>query len=350
MLYHVPRIGRSVLHALAAGWAILLAALPTVAAAPLELHGHRGARGLAPENTLAGFAEALAIGVSSLEMDLGVTADDRLVVLHDSRLDPAITRDAAGRWLQPPTPPVRSLTLEQLRRYDVGRIDPASAHARRWPEQRPRDGERIPTLAEVAALVRASGNRTVRFQLETKLDPHQPALTAPPELFARLLVEEVRRLGIADRVTVQSFDWRTLKTVQALAPEIATACLTVQQRRLDNLERGRPGPSPWTAGLDLEAIGGSVPDLVEAAGCRVWSPAWEDLHLLSLAEAHSLGLAVVTWTVNDPAVMEGLVDGGVDGIVTDYPDRLRELMRRKGLALPPATPMPQRGPDPGRAP
>lgn len=341
MLYHVPRIRRTVRLALAASQALLAMALPAAAAGTLDLEGHRGARGLAPENTLAGFAEALAIGVSTLEMDLGVTADDRLVVLHDSRLDPAITRDAAGRWLRPPGPPVRSLTLEQLRAYDVGRIDPASAYAGRWPEQQPRDGERVPTLAEVAALVQAAGNEAVRFNLETKLDPRQPALTASPEPFARLLVEEVRRLGIAGRVTVQSFDWRTLKAVQELAPEIPTACLTVQRRELDNLQRGRPGPSPWTAGLDLEAVGGSVPDLVKAAGCRVWSPAWEDLHILSLDEAHSLGLTVVVWTVNEPAVMEGLIDGGVDGIVTDYPDRLRELLRRKGRPVPAATPVPR---------
>jgi glycerophosphoryl diester phosphodiesterase len=233
---------------------------------------------------------------------------------------------------------VRSLTLAELQAFDVGRIDPASRYAKRFPAQRPHDGARVPTLAEVVALTRAAGNATVRFNVETKLDPRQPELTVAADRFARLLVDEIRRLDIVGRTVVQSFDWRTLRAVQVLAPEIATACLTTQQPSLDNLQRGKPGASPWTAGLDLEAVGGSVPDLVKAAGCRIWSPAYEDLHLLSLGEAHSLGLQVVVWTVNDATVMESLIDGGVDGIITDYPDRLRDLMVRKGLPVPTPTP------------
>ena len=277
----------------------------------------------------------MASGVTTLELDLGVTADDRLVAIHDSRLDPAITRGGDGRWLDEPTPVVRSLTLEQLRAFDIGRIDPASRYARRFPEQRPHDGARIPTLDEVVALTEAAGASAVGFNIETKLDPRRPELTPSPEHFARLVVDEIHRLGIGSRTTVQSFDWRTLRAVQALAPEIATACLTVQQSWLDNLERGRPGPSPWTAGFDLEAAGGSVPDLVRAAGCRIWSPAYEDLHLLSLTEARAMKLPVIVWTVNDPTTMEALIDGGVDGIIMDYPDRLRRLLQRKGLPVPP---------------
>lgn len=330
LLYHERRT-RSIALLVAAALHFL-----SGGAAAFDLQGHRGARGLAPENSLPGFARALAIGVTTLELDLGVTADDKLVAIHDSRLDPAVTRGPDGRWLAEPTPAVRSLTLEQLRALDIGRIDPASRYARRFPEQQPRDGARIPTLDEVVALAEAAGASAVRFNIETKLDPRHPELTPAPADFARLVVDEIRRLGIAPRTTVQSFDWRTLRAVQALAPEIATACLTVQQPWLDNLERGKPGPSPWTAGFDLEAVGGGVPDLVRAAGCRIWSPAHEDLHLLALSEARAMKLAVIVWTVNDPTTMEALIDGGVDGIITDYPDRLRRLLQRKGLPVPPA--------------
>jgi glycerophosphoryl diester phosphodiesterase len=332
VLYHEP-LARHIAR-LALASALLLPG----AAAGFDLQGHRGARGLAPENTLAAFAAALSTGVGTLELDLGVTADDRLVVLHDPTLNPALTRGPDGRWLTPPTPAVRSLTLAQLQAFDVGRIDPASRYARRFPEQRPQDGSHVPTLAQVVELIRASGNEAVRLNVETKIDPRRPELTVPPELFARLLVEEVRALGIADRTTVQSFDWRTLRAVQSIAPELPTACLTAQQRSFDTIEGGRPGPSPWTAGLDVDAFGGSVPDLVAAAGCRIWSPAYEDLHVLSLTEAKQRGLQVVVWTVNDMATMEGLIDGGVDGIITDYPDRLRDLMVRKGLPVPPPAP------------
>ena len=329
-VYHERRTRRIALLAAAA-----LHVLSAGTVAAFDLQGHRGARGLAPENSLPGFAKALASGVTTLELDLGVTADDRLVAIHDSRLDPAITRGGDGRWLDEPTPVVRSLTLEQIRAHGIGRIDPASRYARRFPEQRPHDGARIPTLDEVVALTEAAGASAVGFNIETKLDPRRPELTPSPEHFARLVVDEIHRLGIGSRTTVQSFDWRTLRAVEALAPEIATACLTVQQSWLDNLERGRPGPSPWTAGFDLEAAGGSVPDLVRAAGCRIWSPAYEDLHLLSLTEARAMKLPVIVWTVNDPTTMEALIDGGVDGIITDYPDRLRRLLQRKGLPVPP---------------
>jgi glycerophosphoryl diester phosphodiesterase len=332
MLYHGWAQGRTLPLALAF---LLAHAVPAPA---FDLQGHRGARGLAPENTLAGFAVALATGVTTLELDLAVTADDALVAVHDLELDPDITRGPDGAWLKLPGPPVRSLTLVQLRAYDVGRIDPRSRYARTFPEQRPADGERIPTLAEVVALTEAAGNATVRFNLETKLDPTRPALAPSPERFAELLVAELRRLGVAWRSTVQSFDWRTLVRVRELAPEIETACLTTEARGRDNLGRGRPGPSPWTAGLDRDAFD-SVPALVEAAGCAVWSPAFEDLHALSLAEAHALRLKVLPWTVNDLATMEALINGGVDGLITDYPDRLRGLLVELGKSVPPATPV-----------
>lgn len=317
--------------------ALLLLAF-TGPAAAFDLQGHRGARGLAPENTLPGFAVALGIGVTTLELDLVVTADDRLVVVHDLELDPAITRGPDGRWLRGTGPAVRSLTLAELRGYDVGRINPLTRYSWQFPRQRPADGARIPMLAEVVALTAAAGDEEVRFNIETKLDPGRPELTPEPDAFARLVVEEVRRLGIEARTTVQSFDWRTLRAVQALAPDVPTVCLTVEQRWADNLERGRPGASPWLAGLDRDDFP-SVPELVAAAGCRVWSPWFEELHALALHEAHALGLGVVPWTVNDLAAMEALVKGGADGIITDYPDRLRELLVELDRPVPPPTPL-----------
>ena len=325
MLYH----GRRRLGILAT--ALLLGA---GAAAALDLQGHRGARGLAPENTLTGFRTALAVGVGTLELDLGVTADDVLVVLHDPYLNPAITRGPDGAWLSEPTVRVRDLTLAELRRYDVGRIDPASPYAQRWPSQQPADGEPIPTLAEVVALTTALGAEAVGLNIETKLSPEAPEATVPPERFAALLVDELRRLGVTGRSMVQSFDWRTLVEVRRLAPEIATSCLTVRQDWLDNLQPA------WTAGLDLAAHGASVPALVAAAGCAVWSPFVGDLHALALHEAKALGLAVIPWTVIEPDVMLRLIDAGVDGIITDYPDTLRAIMAEKGLPLPPRYPGP----------
>src|SRR5262249_2113133 len=152
------------MHRLAAA---LLASLafPTHA---LDLEGHRGARGLAPENTLAAFHKAIAIGVTTIETDMAVTSDGVIVISHDPLLNPDIVRDADGRWLAAKGPPIHSLTLAELRRYDIGRLNPASAYAKQFPEQRPADGERFPTLADVFALGKASA-KPVRFNIETKI-------------------------------------------------------------------------------------------------------------------------------------------------------------------------------------
>jgi glycerophosphoryl diester phosphodiesterase len=311
-----------------------LATIGVVAPAmALDLQGHRGARGLAPENTLPAFARALEIGVDTLELDLVVSADDVLLVGHDPQLNPALARGPDGRWLSEPAPVVLELEAAALRGFDVGRLDPASDYAARWPQQQPVDGTAMPTLAEVADLVDARGATTVRFNVETKISPRRPELSPAPERFAELVVAELRRLDLAARATVQSFDWRTLRRVQELAPEIPTVCLTARQRWLDNV-----ADPAWTAGLQLADHEGSVPQLVAAAGCRIWSPFHGDLTPLDLRRAENLGLMVVVWTVNEPADMRRLIGQGVHGLITDYPDRARAVMAEIGIPLPPSFP------------
>ncbi len=302
-------------------------------AAAFDLQAHRGGRGLAPENTLAAFGRALALGVSTLELDLVLSRDGVLLVGHDPELDPAKVRRPDGSWLAPPGPAVVSLAAAELRALDVGRLDPASRYARQWPEQVPADGERMPTLAELAELLGRRGAAEVRLNLETKLRPDRPELAPDPERFAGLVVGELRRLGLVARSTLQSFDWRTLRAAHRLAPELATACLTARQGWLDNLADGS-----WTAGLRLEDVDGSVPRLVAAAGCRIWSPFHGDLEPLDIRRAENLGLLVVPWTVNEPEAMRRLVGQGVHGLITDFPDRLRRVLAEIGVKLPRAYP------------
>lgn len=316
---------------LLAGLLVVLAG----AASAFDLQGHRGARGLAPENTIAGFASALAIGVSTLEMDLALTADDVVVISHDPTLNPDITRDARGDWLAGRGPAIRELGRDELEHYDVGRIRPGSDYARRFAGQLPVDGARIPTLAELADLLDRAGAEDITLNVEIKTSPLAPELTAPPDHFARVLVAELRALGLADRTMIQSFDWRGLAEVHAIAPETTTACLSVAQPWFDNLGTIDPEPSPWLAGEDLAAHDGSVPDLVHGFGCRVWSPMHADLTRRDLARARDLGLEVIPWTVNDPARMHRLIRWGVDGLITDRPERAREVMAAHGLPLPP---------------
>jgi glycerophosphoryl diester phosphodiesterase len=305
--------------------------------ASFDLQGHRGARGLAPENTLAAFTRALGLGVTTLELDTGLTRDGSVVVAHDERLNPDFTRDAGGRWIDAPGPALFALTLAEVRRYDVGRLRPGTPYAARFPEQEPADGQRVPTLDEVFALAGKARNASVRFNVETKLDPRHPELTAAPEPFVDAVIAVVRGAGMTTRTTLQSFDWRTLRYAQRVAPEIPTVCLTTQQPGDDNVQAGQPGPSPLLAGLDVDDFAGSVPRLVRAAGCAVWSPNARDLTAQTLAEAHRQGLKVIVWTVNEESEMNALAESGVDGIITDYPDRLRKVLARRDVLLPAPT-------------
>ena len=309
----------------------LLLALPAHA---LDLQGHRGARGLAPENTLPAFAAALSIGVTTLELDTAVTRDGVVVVSHEPMPHPDTARGPDGHWLAQPGPMIHSLTYAELLRYDVGRLNPSSAYGKRYPQQKPADGTRIPRLAEVFALATKAGNGTVRFNIETKIDPRAPQATLPPAEFARALIGAIRAGGMASRSTIQSFDWRTLKAVQAEAPEIPTVYLSARQKWFDSVDAA----GTWTAGIRY-ADHGSLPKMVSAAGGKTWSPFFGDVDAASVAEARSLGIAVVVWTVNAPADIARMLDLGVDGIISDRPDLVRVEMQARGLALPAATPV-----------
>ena len=298
-----------------------------------DLQGHRGARGLAPENTLAAFARALEIGVTTLETDLAVTSDGVLVLSHDPVLNPDIVRGPDGNWLTTPGPAINTLTLAEIKRFDVGRLNPSSKYAHQFPAQKPMDGERIPTFAELIGLADKSG-KTPRFNIETKSSPDKPAESPDPESFARQVVETVRAAGLTRRATIQSFDWRTLLAAKKLAPEIETVCLTYQKMLQDKVDGGSRRPSPWLAGLDPADNGGSVPRLAAAAGCGTWSPYFRELGAATVAEAHALGLKVVPWTVNDKDDLARAIDMKVDGLISDYPDRARQVMAEKGLPLP----------------
>jgi glycerophosphoryl diester phosphodiesterase len=319
-------------------FAVALVASGCAAIAPttkqhFDLEAHRGGRGLAPENTLAAVSTAIDLGVTTLELDIGLTADGVVVISHDTSLNPDHTRDASGAWLAPKSgAPVRSLTLAQLQSYDVGRLNPASNYGKQFALQQPRDGERIPTLAALFAQVQARGANaaTVRFNIETKIDPNKPDETAAPEPMVRALLAEIDKAKMADRVTVQSFDWRTLALVGQLAPQLPRAYLSTARTLKD---------SRWTAGLDAAGFA-SVPKLVKAAagntpGPVIWSPAYADLTPAVIKEAQGLGMKVLPWTVNQRADMLRLMDWGADGLITDYPDVLRDLMRERGLSLPP---------------
>ena len=304
-----------------------------------DLQGHRGARGLVPENTLPGFATALAIGVTTLELDLAVTADSVVVVSHNPRVEPALARDANGEFLQQSSPPINSMDLASVKAYDVGRLNPAHKYAERYPEQQGMDGVPMPTLAEVFDLANQSGNQSVGFNIEVKINPEHPHLTLPPKEFTAAVIEVVRDYGMEKRVTLQSFDWRVLHETQQMAPEVRTSYLTANQRWLSNLQTGAEGLSPWLNGLDIDDFDGSAPHAIKAAGGDIWSSYHQEVDAEAIRQAKQLGLQVNVWTVNETGRMRELIAMGVDGIITDYPDRLRQVAIELGLPVPEPTPV-----------
>jgi glycerophosphoryl diester phosphodiesterase len=310
---------------------------PSGSARTLDIEAHRGGRALRPENTLQSFANALSMGVDTLELDMGVTKDGVIVVSHERGLNPDLARAPDGSYVPAPGVPYVKLTLAEVKKYDVGQIRPGSEYAARFPDQLAVPGTRIPTLAEVFELVRRSGDRHVRLNIETKIDPTHPDESPDPEHFVAAVLELLHGENFTDRVMIESFDWRTLLLVQKQAPQIPTVYLTQVQEPEANIYLDKP--SPWTAGFDPNKYGGSVPRAVKAAGGAIWSPLYSDVDRQSVRQAHKLGLTVVVWTVNDPKDMARLIDLGVDGIISDRPDVLRAVAAKKGIALPAPAPV-----------
>lgn len=296
----------------------------------IDVQGHRGARSWLPENTLESFSQALQMGASTLELDIAITRDGVLVITHDQTLNPDITRGPDGRFLESRGPAISSLTFEELSRYDVGRIKAGTAYANLYPAQRPIEGARIPRLSDLFDLVRKSGNEQVRFAIETKVSPLTPELTIAPEAFATAVISAIRQANLTARSSILSFDWRTLQVVKRDAPEIPTVYLSIQQRNFDNIKDDGAAASPWTAGIRYRD-NGSVPKMIKTAGGHTWSAFHRDLTAAKVREAQDLGLKVLAWTVNEPLDISRMLDLGVDGIVSDSPDRVVEELRRKGL-------------------
>lgn len=318
---------------------LALAATLSTTAVAQEIQGHRGTRGLMPENTIPAFAKALSLGVDNLELDLQITKDGKLVIWHDPVLKSYLARNPDGSWVADNQHVIWQMTFDELRRFDVGRVNKTTKYGQTYPEQAEVDGTHIATFDEFIALVRKSGNDRIRFNIEIKLDPRDAPLTAPVEQHATMAVKAIRDAGIADRTTVISFNWATTAAVARLAPELKIGQITFEANsQAANILRGQPGPGPWLNGHDVDNYA-SVPQLVKASGAHVWVSYWRNVTPELVKEAHQLGLKVNVWTVNDPPTMAQMLDLGVDGITTDYPDRLRAVMQARGLTLPNPSPV-----------
>ena len=303
-------------------WLALLLTLIEGANA-MELQGHRGARGVLPENSLPGFQHAIAEGMDCLELDIAMTRDKQIVVTHDPGLNPDITRKGKD-WVSERTL-IKSLAAADLKAFDIGGIKPGTDYANRFPDQRSIDGLRMPLLSEVFALPEVRSDASLCLDIEIKTTPTDEDATFPPEEIAEALVAAIDKAGLRKRSRIRSFHWRGLVHVRKIAPDIPTAFLTAARRWLNNLEKGLPGKSNWLAGLDIDDFGGSPPRAISHLGGAVWAPHWRDLTKEDLAQAQKLGLKVIVWTVNEEDDIRRMIEMGVDGITTDFPARARRL-------------------------
>lgn len=287
--------------------------------------------GLRPENTLAAFAHALELGVDALELDVGLSSDGEAVITHDPVISATTSRDTAAAFTGDPQYPyvgrrLAELTLHQLRTLDVGGRRQSGPADPFLGTQVPVPGSRMPTLAEVTGLLRTYRADRVRLTVELKSVAGESGLTAPPYALTERVVQVLAEQDFLHRVSLQSFDWRVLRHARELVPAVPRNALFEPKTLV-------PG-SPWLDGRDLADFGGDVAAAAAAAGADALAPRHDLVDADLIARAWERGLPVVAWTVNEPGDMGRLIDLGVSGLITDFPNRLRAVMLDHGMRLP----------------
>ncbi len=310
----------------------------------VEVYAHRGARSYAPENSIPGYATGLAVGTDWVDMDIVMSKDGEVIVSHDIRLNPDIVRGPDGKFITE-RKLVKSLSLQEIKQYDVGRMNSTSAYSKFFPAQIGMDGVTMPTLREVIRYVINKTAKRVGFQIEFKTDPEHMDWTYTPAEFAAALYKILKEENIERNCEIQSFDWRCLYELQKLDPLIKTAYLT----EWDN-EPGCPysfsDPDPaiaglWTGGVLVKDHKNSIPQMIKDMGGACWEPEDVELTKATLDEAHRLGLKVVVWTwpehsgtIFNADLVSTLITWGVDGIITDDPGMLISMLAARNYALP----------------
>jgi glycerophosphoryl diester phosphodiesterase len=305
----------------------VVAPLPTASpqAPGFDLQAHAGGRGEATGESLRAFAKSLELGVSTLELDINITKDHQPLVWHDPVIESQQCSDTGPAFAGDPSYPyvgklVHDLTLAQIRTLNCGK--PAS----QFPRAEVVRGNKIAVLPEVFSLT-DSYRADVRYNIETKVAADHPGISAQPQEFVDVVLAAVRAAGKVDRVEIQSFDWRTLPLVRQAQPSIPLVALW-------NEHTWVPG-SPWPATVNPDVVGDPVIGAM-MVGASILSPEYSLVDRALVDHAHSLGLRVIPWTVDDANDMRAQIALGVDGIITNYPAVLRTVMAELGMPLPAA--------------
>lgn len=307
-----------------------------------DLEAHRGGRDVRPENTLYSYAYAIELGATSIECDMQLTKDGQIVMSHNPILNSDITRDENGNYIENNKYDIRLMTVDELKKFDVGVMDPncGEYYDLHGKTQFTYDAK-IPTLEELMQLIQSYGDKNIVLNIETKSYPDPASAgyknNADPKKFVEVFNNIVKKYDMEDRVVLQSFDWQTLIEMKNLNPNISTSALWQEQpswgRDSESLRRYEKKKSPWLGGLDIKDYQGNPVKAAHAIGADIISPYYTEISKQDVDEAHSLGMKVVPWTVNNEKDMNMLLDMGVDGIISDKPWLLKQVLEKRNIKL-----------------
>lgn len=307
-----------------------------------DLEAHRGGRDVRPENTLYSYAYAIELGATSIECDMQLTKDGQIVMSHNPILNSDITRDENGNYIENNKYDIRLMTVDELKKFDVGVMDPncGEYYDLHGKTQFTYDAK-IPTLEELMQLIQSYGDKNIVLNIETKSYPDPASAgyknNADPKKFVEVFNNIVKKYNMEDRVVLQSFDWQTLIEMKKLNPNISTSALWQEQpswgRDSKSLRRYEKKKSPWLGGLDIKDYQGNPVKAAHAIGADIISPYYTEISKQDVDEAHSLGMKVVPWTVNNEKDMNMLLDMGVDGIISDKPWLLKQVLEKRNIKL-----------------
>lgn len=307
-----------------------------------DLEAHRGGRDVRPENTLYSYAYAIELGATSIECDMQLTKDGQIVMSHNPILNSDITRDENSNYIENNKYDIRLMTVDELKKFDVGVMDPncGEYYDLHGKTQFTYDAK-IPTLEELMQLIQSYGDKNIVLNIETKSYPDPASAgyknNADPKKFVEVFNNIVKKYNMEDRVVLQSFDWQTLIEMKKLNPNISTSALWQEQpswgRDSESLRRYEKKKSPWLGGLDIKDYQGNPVKAAHAIGADIISPYYTEISKQDVDEAHSLGMKVVPWTVNNEKDMNMLLDMGVDGIISDKPWLLKQVLEKRNIKL-----------------
>ena len=307
-----------------------------------DLEAHRGGRDVRPKNTLYSYAYAIELGATSIECDMQLTKDGQIVMSHNPILNSDITRDENGNYIENNKYDIRLMTVDELKKFDVGVMDPncGEYYDLHGKTQFTYDAK-IPTLEELMQLIQSYGDKNIVLNIETKSYPDPASAgyknNADPKKFVEVFNNIVKKYDMEDRVVLQSFDWQSLIEMKKLNPNISTSALWQEQpswgRDSESLRRYEKKKSPWLGGLDIKDYQGNPVKAAHAIGADIISPYYTEISKKDVDEAHSLGMKVVPWTVNNEKDMNMLLDMGVDGIISDKPWLLKQVLEKRNIKL-----------------